>query len=144
MIASVGVPLIWGVALTNLVQGVPLNSQGEFVGSFLDLFSAYTVAGGIATVALFAMHGSIFLELKTVGELRERALHTASRIAPPAAAIVCGVPGLDGDGRDRQQPQECVPARTGRDRGRDCAGGRARRSPCAAARAGPSPRRRSA
>ncbi len=89
MIASVGVPLIWGVALTNLVQGVPLNSQGEFVGSFLDLFSAYTVAGGIATVALFAMHGSIFLELKTVGELRERALHTASRIAPPAAAIVC-------------------------------------------------------
>ncbi len=88
IVASVGAPLIWGVALSNLVQGVPLNSSGDFAGNFTDLFSAYTVAGGIATIALFALHGSIFLELKTVGELRPRALHTASRLAPPAVAIV--------------------------------------------------------
>ena len=37
-------PFIWGVALANLVHGVPLDSSHEFTGNFLDLFSAYTVA----------------------------------------------------------------------------------------------------
>ena len=82
-------PLIWGVALWQTSSRASRSTpSGNFAGSFTDLFSAYTVAGGIATVALFALHGSIFLELKTVGELRSRALHTARRLAPPAVAIV--------------------------------------------------------
>ena len=53
-IGSVGAPFIWGVALANLVHGVPLNSSHDFTGDFLDLFSAYTVLAGLAVVALFA------------------------------------------------------------------------------------------
>ncbi len=85
---SVGAPLIWGIALANLVQGVPIDSDGNFAGTFTDLFSPFTVAAGIATVALFALHGAIFLELKTIGELRARAAHLANRIAPPVIGIV--------------------------------------------------------
>src|SRR5262249_48924837 len=54
---SVGVPLLWGIALANLVAGVPLNGDGDFAGDFTDLFSAYTVFSGLATVLLFAFHG---------------------------------------------------------------------------------------
>ena len=88
VVGSVGAPLIWGIALANLVQGVPIDSDGNFAGTFTDLFSPFTVAAGIATVALFALHGAIFLELKTIGELRARATHLANRIAPPVIGIV--------------------------------------------------------
>ena len=47
-------PFLWGVALANLVQGVPLDSSHVFTGGIIDLFSAYTVAAGLAVVAMFA------------------------------------------------------------------------------------------
>jgi cytochrome d ubiquinol oxidase subunit II len=83
---SVGAPFLWGVALANLVYGVPLNSSGDFVGGFSDLFSAYTMFAGLATVLLFAFHGATFLTLRTTGELGERASGAARRLALPAAA----------------------------------------------------------
>ena len=43
-IGSVGAAFIWGVALANLLHGVPLDSSHVFTGDFLDLFSGYTVA----------------------------------------------------------------------------------------------------
>ena len=49
-IGSVGAPFLWGVALANLVHGVPLNSSHGFSGDFFDLFSAYTVVAGLAVV----------------------------------------------------------------------------------------------
>ena len=49
-IGSVGAAFIWGVALANLLHGVPLDSNGDFTGDFLDLFSAYTVLAGLAVV----------------------------------------------------------------------------------------------
>jgi cytochrome bd ubiquinol oxidase subunit II len=87
---SVGAPLLWGIALANLVQGVPLNGDGDFAGSFADLFSAYTVFAGLATVLLFAFHGATFLTLRTAGDLCERAAATARRLAIPSA-VATGV-----------------------------------------------------
>ena len=72
-IGSVGASFLWGVALANLVQGVPLDSSQRFTGDFLDLFSAYTVVAGLAVVVMFALHGATFLTLRTTGDLRERA-----------------------------------------------------------------------
>jgi cytochrome d ubiquinol oxidase subunit II len=88
-IGSVGAAFIWGVALANLVHGVPLNSSGEFAGDFLDLFSAYTVAAGLAVVLIFAAHGAAYLTLRTAGELHERAAAAARRLSVPGA--VAGV-----------------------------------------------------
>jgi cytochrome d ubiquinol oxidase subunit II len=85
---SIGAPFIWGVALANLVHGVPLNSSGDYSGDILDLFSAYTVLAGIAVVALFALHGATFLALRTRGDLGTRAVAASRRLALPVAVVV--------------------------------------------------------
>ena len=86
-VGSVGAPLLWGIALANLVGGVPLDSDGHFAGGFIDLFSPYTVFAGLATVALFAFHGATFLTLRTRAELCARAERTARALSIPAAAF---------------------------------------------------------
>jgi cytochrome bd ubiquinol oxidase subunit II len=83
--ASVGAPLLWGIALANLVRGVPLDSDGHFAGSFWDLFSVYTVFAGLVTVALFAFHGATFLSLRTSGALGARSDRAARALSVPAA-----------------------------------------------------------
>jgi len=86
-IGSFGASLVWGIGLANLVYGVPLDGNGDFTGTFWDLFSAYTVFAGLAVVLFFAFHGAVFLTLKTTGDLCERALRFARRLALPAAAL---------------------------------------------------------
>ena len=87
-VGSFGASLIWGVGLSNLLYGVPINSSGDFSGTFWDLFSGYTVLGGVTIVTLFAFHGSTFLTLRTTGDLCERAAATARRLSVFAALIV--------------------------------------------------------
>jgi cytochrome d ubiquinol oxidase subunit II len=87
-VGSFGASLIWGVGLSNLLHGVPINSSGDFSGTFWDLFSAYTVLGGLTIVTLFAFHGSTFLTLRTTGDLCERAAATARRLSVAAALAV--------------------------------------------------------
>ena len=84
---SIGASFLWGVALANLLHGVPLNSSHGFAGDFLDLFSGYTVLAGLAVVCLFALHGASYLCLRTVGDLRERAAATARRLSLLAAVL---------------------------------------------------------
>jgi cytochrome d ubiquinol oxidase subunit II len=86
-IGSFGASFLWGVTLANLVEGVPLDSSHVFTGGFLDLFSPYTVAVGLAVVALFAFHGATYLTLRTAGEFGVRARGAAVRLAVPAAAL---------------------------------------------------------
>jgi cytochrome d ubiquinol oxidase subunit II len=86
-IGSFGAPLIWGIALSALLYGVPLDSNGDFTGTFWDLFRPYTVLAGLAVVALFAFHGATFLTLRTTGDLLRRASHTAQRLSLPAFAL---------------------------------------------------------
>jgi cytochrome d ubiquinol oxidase subunit II len=88
--ASFGAPFLWGVALADLLYGVPLGSDGGFTGSIGDLFSAYSVFAGIAVVCLFAFHGATFLTLRTTGELHERTTRIARMLALPGAALVAG------------------------------------------------------
>src|SRR4051794_10821386 len=83
---STGIALIWGIALANLIHGVPINSSGDYTGSFWDLFSVYTVLAGAAFVLLFAFHGVDYLTLRTSGDLCERARRAARALAVPAVA----------------------------------------------------------
>ena len=87
-VGSAGASLIWGVALSNLLYGVPINSSGDFSGTFWDLFSVYTVLGGITVVLLFAFHGATYLTLRTTGDLCERATAAARRLSILAALVV--------------------------------------------------------
>jgi cytochrome bd ubiquinol oxidase subunit II len=90
-VGSIGAPFVWGVALANLVHGVPLDSDGDYSGNVLDLFSVYTVLAGVATVALFALHGAAFLTLRTRGDLHGRAVAATRRLSVPVALVVCAV-----------------------------------------------------
>lgn len=80
--------VLWGVAIGNLIKGVPIDVNMNYVGDFLDLLSPYTLLGGLATLALFAVHGAIFLNLKTSDELQQRAHRAAWRLWPPAVVLV--------------------------------------------------------
>src|SRR5215510_5162125 len=86
-IGSTGASFVWGVGLSALLSGVPLDSNGDFTGTFWDLFSPFTVVAGLAVVVLFAFHGATFLSLRTVGGLRERATVASHRLSIPAAAL---------------------------------------------------------
>src|SRR5919198_173642 len=90
-VGSIGAPFVWGVALANLLYGVPLNSSGGYAGDFLDLFSGYTVFAGVVVVCLFALHGATFLTIRTSGDLREHAAVVARRLAVPVAVLGAGL-----------------------------------------------------
>jgi cytochrome d ubiquinol oxidase subunit II len=86
-IGSTAIPLIWGIALSSLLHGVPLDSSGDYSGTFWDLFNAYTIVGGIAFVLVFTFHGANYLTLRTTGDLYERAKRAARRSAIPAVVV---------------------------------------------------------
>jgi cytochrome d ubiquinol oxidase subunit II len=86
-VGSAGIALIWGIGLSNLLHGVPLDSDGEYAGTFWDLFSAYTVLGGIAFMLVFLFHGAGYLTLRTTGDLYDRARRAARTLAIPAVAV---------------------------------------------------------
>ncbi|HET9005413.1 MAG TPA: cytochrome d ubiquinol oxidase subunit II [Actinomycetes bacterium] len=83
-------PLLIGVALGNLLHGVPIGTDQEYAGTFTDLLNGYSLFTGVTVVLLCLLHGASFLTLKTAGELRERAVRVGRRIAPVAAAAVLG------------------------------------------------------
>jgi cytochrome d ubiquinol oxidase subunit II len=71
-IASVVSSLLLGVALGNIAWGVPLRPDHEYAGTFLGLLNPYSLMVGLTTVALFTMHGAIYLVMKTQGELHDK------------------------------------------------------------------------
>ena len=71
--------LLWGVAVVNLLRGLPINFEMHFVGHFFDLLNPCALLGGIFFVLLFAFHGANFLTLKIadkglVEELQRKSL----------------------------------------------------------------------
>ncbi|TFC93475.1 cytochrome d ubiquinol oxidase subunit II [Cryobacterium sinapicolor] len=73
VIGSAVPALLWGVAFSNIVQGVPLDAGHNYIGSFFDLLNPYALLGGLTTLLLFFTHGVIFISLKTEGDIRQRA-----------------------------------------------------------------------
>lgn len=71
-ISSILIAFLMGIALGNIVTGIKLGPDKEYIGSFLELINPYTVLVGITTVALFMMHGAIYGVLKTEGELQNK------------------------------------------------------------------------
>ena len=81
-------PLLIGVALGDLVHGLPINAHQEYTGSFLDLLQPYALLTGVTLVLICMLHGATFLSLKTVGDMRERAWRLARRVAPVTGVAV--------------------------------------------------------
>ncbi len=79
--------VLFGVAFANLVRGVPIDADKQYVGTFFDLLSPFALLGGAVTAMVFLMHGAIFLALKTDGDVRERAGRLAARLSLPTTAL---------------------------------------------------------
>ena len=80
--------LLWGVAMGNLLRGVPIDADKAYVGSFFTLLNPYGLAAGLATLTVFTLHGAVFLMLKTDGALRARARDWALKLWLPAVALM--------------------------------------------------------
>jgi cytochrome d ubiquinol oxidase subunit II len=82
--------VLFGVAFANLVRGVPIDADKQFVGNLADLLNPFALLGGIVTALIFLMHGAIFIALKTDGEIRFRASALAARLALPVTVAAGG------------------------------------------------------
>jgi cytochrome d ubiquinol oxidase subunit II len=95
--------VLWGVAFANIVHGVKIDAHKEYVGGFWDLLGGYALLGGLVTLVLFTFHGAVFVSLKTVGPIRERARAFATRVGAlavlPALAFLIWTQAASGNGR---------------------------------------------
>jgi cytochrome bd ubiquinol oxidase subunit II len=71
-VGSLLATFLFGVAVGNAMIGMPIGADMEFAGSFFSLLKPYPLLTGLFAVAMFAMHGAIYLYLKTEGQLQER------------------------------------------------------------------------
>lgn len=79
--------LLFGVALGNVMVGVPLNQNMDFTGTFFTLLRPLPLVFGLLGLAAILMQGAAFAVLKVEGELRTRALTIARRLLPRYAAL---------------------------------------------------------
>ncbi|CAN5122211.1 cytochrome d ubiquinol oxidase subunit II [soil metagenome] len=79
--------ILWGVAFANIVRGVPIDADLEYVGGFFNLLNPYGLLGGAMTLLLFLTHGAMFISLKTDGEIRHRARKLTAPLGLAAAAV---------------------------------------------------------
>ena len=86
-VGSAAPALLWGVAFANIVHGVPINAEGNYTGTLLTLLNPYALVAGLASLTLFTLHGSIYLSLKTKGDLVGRS-RSAARVLSLAAAVM--------------------------------------------------------
>lgn len=82
-ISSILAAVLWGVAVGNLVTGVPIDENMQYAGSFFTLLTPFTLLTGVMFALLFLYHGTVFLQLK-VGE--EKLLDKINRLAPKLGA----------------------------------------------------------
>jgi len=82
-ISSILAAALWGVAVGNLVTGVPIDENMQYAGSFFTLLTPFTLLTGVMFALLFLYHGTVFLQLK-VGE--ENLLDKINRLAPKLGA----------------------------------------------------------
>ncbi len=83
------VSFLFGVAFGNIFQGLPMDSSG-YHGGILSLLNPYGLLTGLLFVLLFAVHGSLYMGIKTEGDLSQRALEFAKKAWPALAATAVG------------------------------------------------------
>ena len=72
-VSSALLAVLFGVAVANVLRGVPLDAGGEFQGSFALMLNPFAVLGGLLSLATLSLHGATWLALKTDGQIQPRA-----------------------------------------------------------------------
>jgi cytochrome d ubiquinol oxidase subunit II len=92
--SSLGIALLLGVAFGNIMQGVPLDAQGNIRIPLLSLLNPYALLIGVTTVFMLATHGAIYLSMKTEGEQLARVKHWIPRLMIAFFVLNTAVVGL--------------------------------------------------
>lgn len=72
--------LLLGVAFANFAKGVPIDADMQYTGTLLTLLNPYGLLGGLATIAIFLLHGALFLKMKLDGEMVKRVEAISKRL----------------------------------------------------------------
>jgi cytochrome bd ubiquinol oxidase subunit II len=72
-VSSYALALLLGVALGNVVAGVPLTASGDIqISNVFDLLKPFPDLVGLTAIAMLALHGGLYLEVKTEGDIHDR------------------------------------------------------------------------
>ncbi|MDR0360313.1 MAG: cytochrome d ubiquinol oxidase subunit II [bacterium] len=71
-LSSLALALLLGLAFGNVVSGVPIGADGNVSANLVDLLHPFAIWLGVTTVAMLALHGALYLNLKTAGDLQAR------------------------------------------------------------------------
>ena len=85
---------LWGVVVANLIHGVPIDATMNYVGTILTPFSPFALLCGLSLVALFTLHGAIFISLRVNGPMMRRAQKAARLIWLPTLALFLFIVGF--------------------------------------------------
>jgi cytochrome d ubiquinol oxidase subunit II len=89
--------LVFGVAFGNLLQGVPFEidayMRSTYTGTFWQLLNPFGLLAGVVSLTMLIMHGAVFMQLRTEGELNQRA-RRAVRISGIIFMVAFGVAGI--------------------------------------------------
>jgi cytochrome d ubiquinol oxidase subunit II len=72
-IGSLVPPLLLGVTFANLLRGVPIDAEMNYIGGFFNLLNPFALVAGVTSVLLCTLYGALFLTLKTTGKLVDKA-----------------------------------------------------------------------
>jgi cytochrome d ubiquinol oxidase subunit II len=81
-IGSAAPALLFGVAFANIFRGIPIDQNGIFQGNLFTLLNPYGLLGGVLFLTIFLVHGSLWLSIKSPGDLHQRAVSTANKLWP--------------------------------------------------------------
>jgi cytochrome d ubiquinol oxidase subunit II len=86
-VGSFAPALLFGVAFGNIFQGIPIDGEGIYQGNLLTLLNPYGLLGGLLFVSLFLVHGSLWLAIKTEGDLHDRSVGLANKLWPVEVGV---------------------------------------------------------
>jgi cytochrome d ubiquinol oxidase subunit II len=89
-IGSLLIPLLIGVGLGDLLNGLPINRSHDYTGNFFNLLTPYGLWTGVTLLGLSLLHGATFLKLKTTDQVRARARAVARPLGSAAFVLVVG------------------------------------------------------
>ena len=79
-LSSLFISVLLGVAFGNIISGIPLDAAGNISAPLFDLLTPFALLVAVTTVAMLALHGSIYLAMKTEGDLLKRVTTLAPRL----------------------------------------------------------------
>jgi len=92
-VSSALLAVLFGVAVGNVLRGVPFDATGEFQGSFALMLNPFAIVGGLLGLATLSMHGGTYLALKVDGPVAARARRAVSLLWWMVAGLLAAMTG---------------------------------------------------